>query len=210
MQQLYEQEDDLRCAQPPPPHSDARCDCSHRARPQTDDRPARLFERFVKRSLGAYGVSQSDFDQTVRRRFEGTTAEMHDFLTDMNCSKERRLKLAAAFAKLAIWRIDPGSMDWLKPRAHTLFLVAYDWRWRLLVKLTIAAFFLLTFFEAERTYPPADAGEAGTRPWSPWVAALEGMFVAIYAMDTGIALGFQRAGVILKQVSGRKIACCAG
>jgi hypothetical protein len=157
-----------------------------------------MFEALVSNSLIELGIDQATFDAYVQRDSAGG---LHRRFIHFDWSEKERFNLAHTFAKLAIWRIDAGSIRWESPRARRFFMMAHNVTWRLVVQVAICVFLALTFVEAEVTRLPAASMLPGSRPWPWWVAALEGCCACTYVADLALHLGYQLRQSILEDQS---------
>jgi hypothetical protein len=167
-----------------------------------------MYEILVSRSLNDLGLDQEDFDSKVTERTGPEQEALQREISESRGGDEQwtideRFLLASSFAKLAVWRIDPGSIEWARRRARSLFVLAHDGRWRLGVKVCICIFLVLVAFEPSRGSVAPRSGELGARPWLWWVALLEGIAAVGYVLDVCVHLGYQRWETIFQSVRAR-------
>jgi len=159
-----------------------------------------VYETLVSRCLKEAGIKQDDFDEKVEARTSAEVGVLHRMTTSDKgtWTPNERYVLASSLVKLAVWRIDPGAIDWTGKRARGLFVMAHDIRWRIFVKLCVCLYVVIIPFEAVRTSVAPKSGEMGATPWLWWVAMLEGVAALGYVMDVWICFGYQRRGAILE------------
>ena len=156
----------------------------------------------VSRSLQDLGVERSEFDSKVQERTGPEVRELHRQMTchGGHWTADERFKLASSFAKLAVWRIDPGSIEWARTRARSLFVVAHDPRWRWGVRACLAIYLALIWVEQGRTSVPPAALELGGKPWAWWMQLLEGVAACGLLADLAVSFGYQRVETLLESV----------
>lgn len=154
----------------------------------------------VSRSLQDVGLAQADFDKRVQESTSPEVRQLHGHITDSDWTVDERFLLASSFAKLALWRIDPGSIEWNRTYTRHLFVLAHDRRWRWGVKLSLGIFLVLIWFEAGRTSVAPNSGELGAQPWAWWTQVLEGMAASGLLVDVCVSFGYQRLESLLESV----------